>query len=75
MRLIDWTNMALMEFYKAIAIDAQPYDSHEIKKNKQALFMILERTLNTGLQIFSAVCTFNWYLFICKVHMLDRKTL
>ncbi len=32
MRLIDWTNMALMEFYKAIAIDAQPYDSHEIKK-------------------------------------------
>ncbi len=30
MRLIDWTNMALMEFYKAIAIDAQPYDSHEI---------------------------------------------
>jgi len=48
MWLID-LNITLMEFYKATAIDTQPHISHENYKKKQAPFMIMLRTMNTGL--------------------------
>lgn len=39
-----------MEFCKATAaIDTQPFISHEYFKQKQTPFMIMERTMNTGL--------------------------